>query len=209
MGGAGKLEFTVSGIEGFTCSDKTYTKAGSDVTLSDLSDCLPDHVVVSKVQYCSDDDTMKVTVKDDQVPLPVSATLKNVPCAGRDEFASCTGDADPVITDATCYKGSAGALGLTETVTVKVLDFSNGAGHVDFSGEGIESFTCSGKSLTKSGQDITFEDSSDCLPSGIVVSGVKYCSDSDTMKTTVKDTAVPLPISAIMSKIDCPSSVEV
>lgn len=94
-------------------------------------------------------------------------------------------------------------------MTVKVNDFGNGAGHVDFSGEGIESFTCSGKTFTKSGQDITFSDSSDCLPSGIVVSGVKYCSDSDTMKITVMDTAVPLPIFAIMSKIDCPSSIEV
>merc|ERR1711924_499826 len=99
--GAGKLEFSGSGIEGFTCSDKTYTKSGSDVTLSDLSDCLPDHVEVTKIQYCSDDDTMKVTVKDDQVPLPVSATLKSVACAGRDVFASCTGDADPVISGAT------------------------------------------------------------------------------------------------------------
>jgi hypothetical protein len=207
--GDGKLEFTGSGIEGFTCSEKTYTKSGSDVTLSDLSDCLPDHVEVTKVQYCSDDDTMKVTVKDDQVPLPVTATLKNVPCAGRDVFASCKGDADPVITEATCWTGSAGALGLTETVTVKVNDFGNGAGHVDFSGDGIESFSCSGKTFTKSGQDITFSDSSDCLPSGIVVSGVKYCSDSDTMKITVKDTTVPLPISAIMSKVACPSSIEV
>merc|ERR1711896_24143 len=102
--GAGKLEFSGSGIEGFTCSDKTYTKAGSDVALSDLSDCLPDHVEVTKTQYCSDDDTMKVTVKDDQVPIPVSATLKKVACASNDVFASCTGDADPVITVATCWK---------------------------------------------------------------------------------------------------------
>lgn len=207
--GEGKLEFTGSGIEGFTCSDKTYTKSGSDVTLSDLSDCLPDHVEVTKTQYCSDDDTMKVTVKDDTVPLPVTATLKNVPCSGFDVFASCTGDADPVISGATCYKGKAGALGLTETVTVKINDFDSGAGHVDFFGDGIESFTCSGKTFTKSGQSISFSDSSDCLPSGIVVSDLKYCSDSDTLKITVKDTAVPLPISAIMSKIDCPSSLEV
>jgi hypothetical protein len=207
--GAGKLEFSGSGIEGFTCSDKTYTKSGSDVSLSDLSDCLPAHVEVTKTQYCSDDDTMKVTVKDDTVPLPVTATLKNVPCAGRDVFATCTGDADPVISDAACYQGKAGALGLTETVTVKVNDFSNGGGHVDFFGDGIEAFTCTGKSFTKAGQDITFEDASDCLPSGIVVSGVKYCSDSDTMKITVKDTSVPLPISAIASKIDCPAALEV
>jgi len=207
--GSGKLEFTGSGIEGFTCSEKTYTKSGTDITLSDLTDCLPAHVTVSKAQYCSDSDSMKVTVKDDQIPLPVTATLTKVACAGRDVFASCTGDADPVISGETCYKGSAGALGLTETVTVRVKDFADSAGHIDFSGDGIEAFTCTGKTFTKSGQDITFSDSSDCLPSGIVVSGVKYCSDSDTMKITVKDTAVPLPISAIMSKIDCPASIEV
>merc|ERR1711879_1137018 len=103
-----------------------------------------------------------------------------------------------------CYRGKGGALGLTETVTVTLKEYSSGAGSLDF-GDGIEAFTCTAKSFTKSGQDITLSDSSDCLPSGIVVSGVKYCSDSDTIKITVKDTAVPLPISAIMSKIDCPS----
>merc|ERR1711991_674743 len=148
------------------------------------------------------------TVKDDSVPLPVTATLKNVACNGIDSFATCTGDADPVVTDAQCYQGKAGALGLTETVTIKVNDFASSAGHVDLSGDGIEAFTCTGKSFTKSGQSIALEDSTDCLPSGIEVSDVKYCSDSDTMKVTVKDTSVPLPISAIASRIECPAVVE-
>merc|ERR1712107_560608 len=178
-------------------------------TLSDCSDCLPDHIEVSKVQYCSDDDTVKVTVKDDTIPLPITATLKKVACAGFDEFATCTGSSDPVVTGPMCYQGKGGALGLTETVTVTLKEYSSGAGTLDFGGDGIESFTCTAKSFTKAGQDITLSDSSDCLPSGIVVSGVKYCSDSDTIKLTVKDTAVPLPISAILSKIDCPSSVEI
>jgi len=207
--GQGSLEFSGSGIEGFTCSDKTYTKSGTELTLSDCSDCLPDHIAVSKVQYCSDDDTVKVTVKDDTIPLPVTATLKKVACAGFDEFASCTGSDDPVVTGEMCYRGKGGALGLTETVTVTLKEYSSGAGTLDFGGDGIESFTCTAKSFTKSGQDITLSDSSDCLPSGIVVSGVKYCSDSDTIKLTVKDKAVPLPISAILSKISCPSSVEI
>merc|ERR1712232_698978 len=186
-----------------------YTKSGTDLTLSDCSDCLPDHIEVSKGQYCSDDDTVRVTVKDDTIPLPVTATLKKVPCAGREEFASCTGSDDPVITSDTCYRGKGGALGLTETVPVTLKQYSSGAGSLDFSGDGIEAFTCSGKSFTKSGQDITLSDSSDCLPDGIVVSGVKYCSDSDAIKLTVKDKTAPLPISAILSKIACPSSVEI
>jgi archaellum component FlaF (FlaF/FlaG flagellin family) len=207
--GAGKLEFSGSGIEGFTCSDKAYTKSGTDITLSDISDCLPDNVAVTSVKYCSDNDVVKVTVKDGAVPLPITATLKKIACGSATEFASCTGSADPVITQPTCYRGSAGALGLTETVTVKVKTFSAPAGTLDFSGTGIEAFTCAGKTMTKSGQEITFSDSSDCLPSGIVVSDVKYCSDSDNIKLTIKDKAVPLPISAILSKIDCPSSIEV
>merc|ERR1712151_1140462 len=110
------------------------------------------------------------TVKDDTIPLPVTATLKKVACAGFDEFATCTGSSDPVVTGPTCYRGKGGALGLTETVTVTLKQYSSGAGSLDFSGDGIEAFTCSGKSFTKSGQDITLEVSSDCLPDKIVVS---------------------------------------
>merc|ERR1712070_1002543 len=147
--------------------------------------------------------TIKITVKDKAVPLPVSAQLSKVACSEDGENSSCSGSEDPVITEPTCYQGKGGALGLTETVTVKMNDFADGAGSLDFSGDGIIAFTCSGKQLTKSGQDISLEDSSDCLPSGVEVSGVQYCSDSDTIKVTVKDTAVPIPVSALLSKVAC------
>jgi len=178
---AGTLDFSGSGIEGFTCTGKTYAKSGTLLTLSDVSDCVPSAVEVSKVQYCSDNDQVQVTVKDKAVPLPITAKLNKVACASEDFFASCTGAADPVITGPTCYKGSAGALGLTETVTIKINSFASSAGAFDFSGTGIEAFACTGKTMSKSGQEITISDSSDCLPSGIVVSDVKYCSDSDTI----------------------------
>lgn len=204
--GQGKLEFTGSGIEGFTCADKTYTKSGTDLTLSDISDCLPDHVEVTKVKYCSDNDQVQVTVKDDTIPLPITAKLNKIACASRDEvFASCTGSDDPVISEPTCYQGKGGALGLTETVTVKVKNYASGAGELDFNGDGITALSCASKSFTKSGQDIALEDCSDCLPTGVVIAGVKYCSDSDTLKLTIKDTAVPIPVSAILSKTTCPS----
>jgi len=209
---AGHVDLAGDGIESFTCSGKGFTKAGQDIALEDSSDCLPSGIEVTAVKYCSDSDTMKVTVKDTSVPLPISATAKRVDCAAAETeaaFATCSGDADPVITEAQCYQGKAGALGLTETVTIKVNDFADSAGHVDLAGDGIESFTCSGKGFTKAGQDIALEDSSDCLPSGIEVTAVKYCSDSDTMKVTVKDTSVPLPISAVASRITCPTSIVV
>merc|ERR1711862_75978 len=204
--GEGKLAFTGSGIEGFTCSDKSYTKSGTDLTLSDISDCLPDHVEVTKVKYCSDNDQVQVTVKDDTVPLPITAKLNKIACASRDEvFASCTGSDDPVISEATCYQGKGGPLGLTETVTVKVNNYASGKGQLDFNGDGITAFTCAGKSFTKSGQDIALADSSDCLPTGVEVAAVKYCSESDSLKLTIKDKAVPIPVSAILSKTTCPS----
>jgi Tfp pilus assembly protein PilE len=55
---------------------------------------------------------------------------------------------------------------------------------------------------------VIFSDSTDCLPHGVEVSAVKYCSNSDSIKITVKDTAVPIPISAYLSKVACPSATE-
>merc|ERR1711972_747808 len=100
---------------GFTCADHAFTKSGQAIT-TDLSDCLPSGVTVPSVKYCSDSDTITVTVKDKVVPLPITATLKKVSCAASNEidFATCSGAADP--TSAGCYEGKAGALGLTEDV---------------------------------------------------------------------------------------------
>lgn len=120
---------------------------------------------------------------------------------------SCNGSDDPVVTAAVCYHGSAGALGLTENVDVKIADFANGAGHIDVNGDGIQSFTCTNKAMTKSGQDIT-SDLSDCVPRQITISSLQYCSDDDTITVTVKDKAVPIPIHATLSKVDCASTQE-
>jgi hypothetical protein len=200
--GSGKVSFTGSGVEAFTCSHKSYTHTGLDLDLEDLSDCMPSTVSIKELQYCSDSDAIDVSVKVKDVPLAIKTALTRIACDGED-YESCQGSADPVVTEPTCYQGRGGALGLTETVTVILNDFSDSAGHLDFSGDGIIGFSCTGKSLTKSGQEISLEDSSDCLPDGVEVSSVKYCSDSDTIKVTVKDTAVPLPVSALLSKVAC------
>jgi len=206
---AGGLDFHGDGIEGFTCSGKTFTKSGQDITFSDSSDCLPSGIVVSAVKYCSDSDQIRVTVKDQVVPLPITATLNKVDCTSF-VGSSCRGSDDPVISETTCYRGKAGALGVTETVTISIGSFDSSAGGtLDYVGEGVTGFTCSGKTFTKDGQSITLSDSSDCLPKGVVVSKVLYCSDSDQVKLTIKDTAVPIPISAILSKVDCQSTIEV
>jgi len=119
--------------------------------------------------------------------------------------ASCSGSADPAdITSDTCYSGSAGALGLKETVTVTIHSFANSAGKVDVIGSGIEDISCKNKDVTKSGQDMQ-TDLSDCLPSAVEITSLKYCSDSDSISVTVKDKSVPLPVSATLKKTACAS----
>jgi len=205
--GAGHINVAGDGIEGFTCENHDFTKSGQAIT-TDLSDCQPDKISVSKVLYCSDQDTIKVTVKADAVPIPISAQLSRVDCASRQAGASCSGSADPDVSSPRCYHGSGGALGLTENVDIKISDLSGGVGHIDVAGSGIEAFTCANHAFTKSGQAIT-TDLSDCQPDGISITKVLYCSDQDTVKVTVKDDTVPIPVTATMKKVDCASTVVV
>jgi C1A family cysteine protease len=118
--------------------------------------------------------------------------------------ASCSGTADPVVTEPQCYEAKAGALGLTETVRVTVKDFASGAGHIDVVGSGVEEINCTGKDFTKSGQSIS-TDLGDCVPSTASISEIDYCSDQDALKVKVKVSGVPLPITTTASRVDCAS----
>lgn len=122
--------------------------------------------------------------------------------------SKCSGAADPSGSFPMCYEGSAGALGVKEDVKVKLVSYSNGKGIMDLVGKGIEGITCTGKSFTKSGQEIT-PDISDCLPKVIAVKKVEYCSDQDTVSVTVKDSKVPIPVSASLKKVACASTTVV
>merc|ERR1712232_272143 len=84
-GGKGTLDLTGSGIKDFTCAKHSFSKSGQDVNV-DLSDCLPDGATVPSVKYCSDSDTIAVTVKDKTVPLPITATLTKVACSSTLEI---------------------------------------------------------------------------------------------------------------------------
>jgi len=114
----------------------------------------------------------------------------------------CKGSADPTGPFPMCYQGSAGALGLKETVKVRIDAYANGKGTMDLQGSGIAAFTCMGKSFTKSGQQIDLDVSAD-LPAELTVKKVLYCSNTDTISVTVKDTHVPLPVSATLKKVAC------
>jgi len=121
--------------------------------------------------------------------------------------SGCDGNDDPVIAGETCYAGSAGALGLTENVYVSIHSFSSPTGVFDIRGSGISGFTCSQKVGTKSGQDINVEFGDDCLPSGITVKSIKYCSGNDQIKVTVTDSILPIPVTATLKKVSCGASL--
>jgi hypothetical protein len=208
--GKGIMDLTGSGITGINCKQHSFSKKGQAIT-TDLSDCLPNNVQVEKVSYCSDQDSIQVKVKDTKVPFPITATLPRIDCSALElqtTWTSCTGSKDPTITEPVCYEGAAGALGVKESIDVKVESFASGKGSLDLTGKGIRTISCAKHSFTKSGQAITV-DLSDCLTKAITVEGVKYCSDQDTIQVTVKDTKVPFPITATLKKTTCSSTEDV
>jgi len=140
-------------------------------------------------------------------PTGIKKATKGANVGATDDVEwGCRGSGDPVA--ATCYEGSAGALGVKETVKVNLKKYATGAGSLDLTGTGVKGFTCSDHAFTKSGQDVSV-DLSDCLPSGITVPKLKYCSSSDTIAVTVKDKAVPIPISTTLKKVTCSSTIVV
>ena len=76
--GGGHMDVTGGGIAAFTCSNKVFTKRGLKIT-TDLSDCHPNGITISEIDFCSDQDAVKVTVKAEGV----TATLSRVACSGR------------------------------------------------------------------------------------------------------------------------------
>jgi len=121
--------------------------------------------------------------------------------------SKCTGSADPSGSLPKCYEGKAGALGIYEIVNAKLLTYGNGKGTMDLTGKGVRSLDCKGKSFSKSSQKL-IPDLGSCLPDGITIETVKYCSDDDSVYVTVKDSKIPFPISTTLKSVTC-SSAEV
>jgi len=231
--GVGHFDIAGAGVEGFTCVGKEFSKSGQSIT-TDLSDCVPSTVGINEIDYCSDQDTIKVTVKVDGLFLPITTSATRVDCAAndagetkecgiscgetdecgidcqspREAAADCTGTEDPVISGPQCYTATAGALGVTETVQVTLNDLDSGAGHFDIAGSGVEGFTCAGKEFSKSGQAIT-TDLSDCVPSTVAINEINYCSDQDSIKVKVKVTGVFLAITTTATRVDCATATVV
>merc|ERR1712048_658231 len=162
---------------------------------ADLSDCLPDGVTLESVNYCSDSDSIAVTVKDKNIPFPIKTTATKVTCSFEEEASTCTGSADPVA--GVCYQ----AKDLGETVMVDLKTYASGKGTMSLTASGLIGITCADHQFTKSDQAIS-ADLSDCLPDGVTLESVNYCSDSDAIEVTVKDTKFPIPIKTTAKKSD-------
>jgi len=113
-------------------------------------------------------------------------------------YASCSGTAEPPAARPLCYSGSKSVLGVTETVNLKMKTYASGHGTMDVSGSGFKAFTCTDHAFSKSGQAISV-DISDCAD-GLAVSQAAYCSDSDTITVTVRDSHLPIPVSVTLAR---------
>lgn len=208
--GAGQVDLVGSGALGFTCANRTFNKSGQKVSV-DLSHCLPRGVEVSDVEYCSDTDTVDITVKDVHLPIPIGATLEKVPCDQGEfnllTFASCKGLGNPP--SGACYQGGAKKLGESEDVVVEIKSFAAGDGVgngvISLSGHGAMDFSCTNQTFSKRGQEIS-TDLSQCVKSNVVsIKEVEYCSDSDQIKVVVKVVHVPFGVPTFLSKVACKS----
>eukprot|EP00928_Gymnodinium_smaydae_P040111 TRINITY_DN2725_c0_g1_i1.p1 TRINITY_DN2725_c0_g1~~TRINITY_DN2725_c0_g1_i1.p1 ORF type:complete len:373 (+),score=49.44 TRINITY_DN2725_c0_g1_i1:63-1121(+) len=128
--------------------------------------------------------------------------------------AKCKGDKNlPTVSDEhRCYSGSAGALGVTESIFIKLVsyDAAQSQGTITMHGEGPLNFKCTTPhTFTKSGQVVSV-DVHDCLPSYVHVKSVNYCSDTDEIWVTVSDSKVPIPLPGVHAKkVDCPKDAQV
>jgi len=200
----GVMALSGTGARSFTCDDHVFWKAkyGQEVKV-DVSDCTPPELKVSDVKYCSDQESIKVTVRDPSMPFvaPFSAMLNRVECSESSNAAlsTCSGSGDPA---PGCYKGTAGPWFAKETVAVNVEKYANGAGVMNLKGSGIMGFSCGSHSFTSSGQSVSV-DLSDCLPSGVSVPNVNYCSDADKVEVNVKVNALGMTLPATLNRVSC------
>jgi len=191
-GTSGHADIKGSGVSTVDCESRPVTKkAGSQDITVDFGSCLPSGIEIETMQVCSDQDTIHVCVKDDNVGgIKICGDLKKkaVDFVAVNAESTCTGgDAPPAQSE---YEGSVSVLGHGETLNVKILDIdtSGTSGHADIKGSGISTVDCENKPVTKASgsQDLTVDFGS-CLPSGIEITTLKVCSDQSMIHACVKD----------------------
>ena len=70
----------------FTCPNEDFTKTGQKIS-ADLSDCQTTGLSIPEIAYCSDQDSVRATIKPDIPTTPFNATLSRVACSSREAKA--------------------------------------------------------------------------------------------------------------------------
>jgi len=213
MKNAGSVFVTGSGLSPVKCQ-RGFSKAQQMINVPGLETCLPSTVKPSGMKYCSDQDQV---ILDATVGLvSVEMVLKQTECpsvfletASRNDLLShshwiwdsnaCTGSSDPPTHAPFCYSGSK----MGEIVTIKVSSFDSvsSAGSVLVTGSGLTPVKCE-RGFSKAEQLISVPQLTDCLPSTVKPTGMKYCSDQNQVLLDAKVGVVPVQLVLIPSP--CP-----
>jgi hypothetical protein len=140
--------------------------------------------------------------------------------------AKCTGSSTLPGNGPFCFHASIGMLGVKENLDLKVVrtagEFAvvNGEaqittekGQMSLVGSGVSPFKCSGVDITKDGQSVSpdMDALKKCLPRGVSVNSVKYCSDTNTVQITISDSNIPVVGKSITKQaqsVKCPSQLQ-
>merc|ERR1712166_1687627 len=134
---------------------------------------------------------------------------------GMPSSAKCEGAGKLPSGGPLCYQVKVGMFGVTEAIDMRIAGSTESAGSaeetgkMDLTGSGISSFKCSGVDITKNGQTCNpdADQLKHCLPRGITLESADYCSNTDQVQITIKDSNIPSPaITATASRVKCDSS---
>jgi hypothetical protein len=221
--GTGSLLLTGSSMSPMKCR-RDFAKSDQMITVSDFQHCLPSHVKANAMRYCSDQDhivldaavgpmMVEMLLKPSACPsvlLEEPASLLEEEVATRNDILdhsawvwdsdACTGKSDPDSHADYCYTGSK----MGEVVTIKVNSFDNisAAGSVLVTGSGLKAIKCE-RGFSKVEQLITVPQLTECLPSTVKPSSMKFCSDQ---KQVLLDATVGImPVRMVLIQAPCPA----
>ena len=136
--------------------------------------------------------------------------------------AKCTGAGTLPGNGPFCYAAKIGMLGVTETLDLTVhrtTQYTTNDGQavekgtMDLVGSGVSPFKCNGVAITKTGQDVSpdMDALKHCLPRGVTLEKATYCSDTNAVQVSIKDSNIPVigSITKQAESVKCPSTAQV
>jgi hypothetical protein len=213
--GAGRFSVLGAGMAPFNC-ERPFTKPKADQKMfGSVAGCLPNHVNVTGLKYCSDQGNMvfealvyttphRMILRRSQCPSLFLETASKNDMYSHSAWIwnsqTCTGSSDPPTKAPFCFTGSK----MGEIVSIKVNKFDkiNQRGSVYVTGSGMSPVKCN-RVFEKSEQFINVRELEKCLPSSVKPKGLKYCSDQNSVVMTAQVGPIDVEINLIAAP--CPS----